>query len=293
MKFIQDSPEHHFLTFLDKIKKDPGGWMGYHFALSKKLSHSEIISKPDHIKGKLHKLGQECDEVIKDLSAKLSDDSTAMLYRFSDCDVILLRRPSKDSEREEAMMLYNELADKIGKKLCEHNNLAKDLYSYQKLADQRFLSESRMKAYEALADSNRVQSIPLRRQRREDAVILIVEDDRFTASYAANILNKEFDIVLAKTGEEAISYYVEHAPDMVLLDIHLPGLDGLDTLRGLRKIDKDAFIFMLSVDTVKQNIIQAQQEGAAGFLKKPFGKERLMAAVNQSPFIKELKQKSS
>ena len=49
---------------------------------------------------------------------------------------------------------------------------------------------------------------------------------------------------------------------------------------------------MLSVDTVKQNIVAANAEGAAGFLKKPFGKERLLTAVSKSPYVKDLKQKA-
>lgn len=292
MKVIQESPEHHFLTFLEKIKKDPGGWLGYRFALSEKLSHADLISKPDHIKGKLHKLRKESEELTQDIAQQVKGDSTAMVYLFSDCDVILLVRPGKDSERDAIHDVFQNLEEKLGKKLCEHHNLTKDLYSYQKLADERFISANRVRAYEAMADANRVQSIPLRRERRDDPVIMIVEDDRFTASYAATILNKDYDVVIAKTGEEAIVHYVEHAPDMVFLDIHLPGLDGIDTLRALRKADPNAFIFMLSVDTVKTNIVAATQEGASGFLKKPFGKERLLAAVGKSPFVKKLKSRS-
>lgn len=292
MKLIDESPEHHFLTLLEKIKKDPAGWLGFRLALSERLQHADMIARPEHIKGKLHKIRRESEELTSALAAKLRNDNTAMLYRFSDCDIVLLARPGNEAEREILQGHYEEFAARLGKMLCSQVNLVKDLYNFQKLADARFLSANRVKAYEAMADGNRVQSIPLRRERRDDAVILIVEDDRFTASYAANILNKDFDIVIAKTGEEAIAFYIEHAPDMVCLDIHLPGLDGLDTLRALRKVDPKAFVFMLSVDTVKQNIVAANKEGAAGFLKKPFGKERLLAAVNKSPFIKQLKSKA-
>lgn len=292
MKLIQESPEHHFLTLLDKIKRDQSGWVGFHFALSERLQHADLISRPEHIKGKLHKLHKESEELVSELTTKLKDNNTAMIYQFSDSDIIVLARPAKDSERDALQKIYAPIEEKLGKRLSSQTNLAKDLYGYQKLADARFLKANRVKAYEAMADGNRVQSIPLRRERREDAVILVVEDDRFTASYAANILNKDYDIVIAKTGEEAITSYIEHAPDMVFLDIHLPGLDGLDTLRALRKVDPSAFIFMLSVDTVKQNIVDANKEGASGFLKKPFGKERLLAAVSKSPFVKELKHKS-
>ena len=97
--------------------------------------------------------------------------------------------------------------------------------------------------------------------------------------------NKEYDVVLAKNGEDAIRLYIEHAPDVVFLDIHLPGLNGQETLRAIRKIDPKSCVFMLSVDTVKENIVNANKDGATGFLKKPFSKERLMVAVKKSPHI--------
>jgi DNA-binding NarL/FixJ family response regulator len=51
-------------------------------------------------------------------------------------------------------------------------------------------------------------------------------------------------------------------------------------------VDPEAHVVMLSVDTVKANIVTATNRGAAGFLKKPFSKERLLAFVEKSPFIK-------
>ncbi len=290
MKLIQESPEHHFLTFLDKIKSDPGGWIGFHFALSEKLRHGELIADPDQIKNKLDKLRAESEVFVKELAEKAKDDNLSMLYRFSDGDLIFLSRPGNDQQRAKLDKIYQDAVKKLGTKICTKTNLTKDIYSYQKLADSRFLAASRLKAYTDMADGNRVASIPLRRERRDDSVIMVVEDDRFTATYASNILNKEFDVVISKTGEEAISHYVEHAPDIVFLDIHLPGLDGIRTLRAIRKIDPQAVVIMLSVDTVKQNIVGATEGGATGFLKKPFGKERLLAAVEKSPFIKARKK---
>jgi len=292
MKTIQDSPEHHFLTFIDKIKRDSGGWVGIRIALSRKIDHEDMISRPEHIEGKLHKLRKESEAVLTEMNAGLASYSNATAYVFTDCDIVLLLRVQNNTEHDKVREFFQRTAAKYGARLCEYANLAKDIYSYQKLADERFLFSRRVKAYEAMADMNRMLSIPLRRQRRDDAVVLIVEDDRFTASYASNLLNKDYDVVHAKTGEEAILSYMEHAPDAVFLDIHLPGLNGHETLRALRKIDPEGFIVMLSVDTVKQNIVISTQLGAAGFLKKPFTKERLIAAVEKSPFVRQLKQKS-
>lgn len=287
MKTVQESPEHHFLTFLDKIKQDPNGWVGIHAALSRKLGHKEILEQLDHIKGKLFKLQKECDMLAAAIPEAARNMAGATLYRFSDGDIVFLACPQNESEQNLLRKLHADLREKTGDSLCSFGNLARDIFSYQKLADDRFLSSRRMAAYESLSDANRVQSIGLRRTRREDPMILLVEDDRFTATFTANLLHKDYDLVHAKTGEEAIIFYIEHAPDIVLMDIHLPGLSGHETLQAIRKADPEAYVVMLSVDTVKQNIVMASDFGASGFLKKPFSKERLLAVVQKSPFIKQ------
>ena len=293
MKIVKESPEHSFLTFIDKVKRDSGGWTAVRVALSRKLDHGDIIDRPDHISGKIFKFRKESEAIIDEFAEKLKSFTDGMAFLFSDGDIVFAVRVQNNANHEAVQAFCKELAAKVGAGLCEMNNLAKDIYAYQKLADERFLSSHRMKSYETMADISRLQSIPLRRQRREDPLILIVEDDRFTASYASNLLNKDFDVVHAKTGEEALTMYIEHAPDAVFLDIHLPGLDGHETLRALRRIDPESFIIMLSVDTVKQNIVDSTKFGAAGFLKKPFTKDRLIGTVQKSPFIKRFKLSSA
>lgn len=294
MKIIQESAEHHFLTLLEKLRQEPGGWIGLHFALSRRLEHADAIALPAHIKSKLHKLRQESQTFAENLAARAAafDRPGTALYRFADGDVILLAAPRTEAERETLQDIFKTMSTQAGPGLSALAHIAKDIYNYQKLADQKFLAARRIESYEAMADTNRVQSIPLRRDRRKEGMVLLVEDDRFTASFAANILNKDYDIVHAKTGEEGIAAYIEHAPDIVLLDIHLPGLDGHETLQAIRKIDIEAAVIMLSVDTVKTNIVSASAGGALGFLKKPFPRDRLHAAILKSPHIKGSKAKS-
>ncbi len=287
MKVIQESPEHHFLTFLDKIKDDAGGWVGLHFGLSRKLNHNDLVDNPQKIKDTLFKLREESEILVRDIAQNNKKYTNAHLYLFTDSDIILLANPQNDSERSELQNFFNEISGKIGTKICKFSSLAKDIYLYQKLADQRFISANRADAYKAITDENKVGSIAIRRQRREQPLILIVEDDRFTASYATNILNKDYELIHAKTGEEAVIFYVEHAPDLVLLDIHLPGISGHDALRAIKKADPDACVTMLSVDTAKTNIVSTSKNGATGFLKKPFSKERLLSVVKKSPYVRE------
>lgn len=286
MTIIKDSPEHHFLTQIESLKADSAGWMGMHFSISSTLEHDDVIGTPDHIKGKIFKQQKICEVLIGKIE-KSALPPGMLVYLFTDGDIVVIGKPADEAARKSFSSVFQALAQEAGITISRLIDLSRDLYAYQKMADARLLGASRWTAYNALADGNRVQSIPLRRQRRDDGLILIVEDDRFTAAYTSNILNKEYEILHAKTGEEAILNYIEHAPDAVFLDIHLPGLSGHETLRALKKADPDACVVMLSVDTAKTNVVSASQEGASGFLKKPFSKDRLLSVVRSSPHIKQ------
>ncbi len=291
MEVISESAEHHFLTTLEKLRKDPSGWYGLRLCFSRQLNHADMIATPGHIRGKLHQLSKQSDEWFEIIKERVQSLEKPFIYRFHDYDLLILARATDDNMRAEMKAICAEFSEKFGEKNCEFSNLVKDIRTYQKLSDRKFISAKLIDSYKAMADSNKVASIDIRRARHEDPTILMVEDDRFTASYAANILNKDFDLVLAKTGEEAIALHIEHCPDMVFLDIHLPGLSGLDTLVAIRKIDPKAFIYMLSVDAVKTNIVTATNGGAAGFLKKPFTKDRILGVADKSPFVRDLKLK--
>jgi CheY-like chemotaxis protein len=234
----------------------------------------------------LSRLKDESSRLLLSLSQHAHGFEDAVLYQFPDSDLLLVARPRGDTAHEAFYDVFKNLSATLKAGLVDFINFGREMMAAQKLADRKFLSGKRMGAYAAMIDTHRVSSIPVRRQRREHAVIQVVEDDRFTASYTMGILNKTYEAVLSKSGEDAIHDYIEHAPDIVFLDIHLPGLNGIETLHALRQIDPEAYVVMLSVDTVKANIVAATNHGAAGFLKKPFSKDRLLTIVAKSPFIK-------
>lgn len=293
MDIILESPEHHFLTFLEKMKGREEGWYGLHIALSKRLDHSTLIKRPAEITEKLQGLEKDSQALVEELDQYKETYGDSTLYRFSDFDIIWIAKAESTAAHDRLFDIYKKMADKLNSKICEFAPLAQAFYHYEKMADRKFITEQRMESYRAMTDNNRVSSIPVRRKRHETPVVMVVEDDRFTLTYAAGILGREYEVVQAKNGEEAIERYIDHAPDMVFLDIHLPGLSGHETLEAIKRIDHSAFIVMLSVDTVKSNIVTASQHGASGFLKKPFSKDRLLAAAALSPFIKQYRVKKS
>jgi CheY-like chemotaxis protein len=285
MQVVAENAEHFFLAMLEKIARAPAGWAGLHIPLSARLAHEELLARPDLLRERLAVQREEGAAIAADAAAVFPE---ATVFAFGDGDVIALMAPGSDAAWQELRDFAAALSARIARpneRICLLGNLAKDLDAYQKLADRRLRFARRIRAYDAVGDLSLTRTIALRRARREDPLVMIVEDDRFTTSYAIGLLNKEYDVVAAKSGEEAILSYVESAPDVVLLDLHLPGLNGIETLQALRTTDPEAFVIMASVDTVKQNVVKATALGASGFLKKPFSKDRLIATVEKSPYI--------
>lgn len=289
MQIVQDSAEHHFLTQLERMKTAPGPWVGIHCAFSRKIAHETLVADPTSLPAQLSTLHEDSGRMLVSLSQHAGSFKDAVLYQFADSDLLLVARTADDAAHDAFYELFKNLSLSMKNGLVDFIHFTRDMLNAQKLADRKVLAARRVDAYMMMADTNRIESLPIRRQRRDYALIHVVEDDRFTANYTTGILNKSYEAVLSKTGEDAVLAYIEHAPDAVFLDIHLPGLNGIETLAAIRAIDRDAYITMLSVDTIKANIVAATELGAAGFLKKPFSRDRLLTIVEKSPFIKGAK----
>lgn len=288
MRIISDGAEHQFLTFLDKLRVNPSGWIACSFPFSKYIVHEDIISRRAFIKSDLTRLRADALAYANELRDTGGRLPGAQLYMFSDNDIILLCCPADEPQQKLVRDTLEKETAKFPRGFCEYGFLSKEIYTYQKIAEAKFLSHKKMKAYEALSDESVVESLALRRKKRAEPILLIVEDDRFTASYISGFL-KEFDLVVARNGEEAIQKYIEYAPDAVFLDIHLPGLNGHQTLDAIKCADPDAFVVMLSVDTAKASIMAASEKGAVSYLKKPFSRERVLNTLRLSPFIRDSK----
>lgn len=114
-----------------------------------------------------------------------------------------------------------------------------------------------------------------------DAKILVVDDAKFMRRVLRHTLGEAGykDIAEAENGEEALLRYRRERPDLVLLDITMPGMPGMEALSRLLALDPTAKVLLCSAvgqDSVVQTAIQA---GACGFVKKPFSPQELLAAV--------------
>jgi diguanylate cyclase (GGDEF)-like protein len=113
--------------------------------------------------------------------------------------------------------------------------------------------------------------------------VLVVDDAPDTLEIIQKLLRFEgYEVITASTGEEGVKKVEDEKPEVVLMDISLPGIDGTEALRRIRKINPLQCVIMLTAFATVDNAIQALKEGASDFIKKPFENEHLIHIVNQS-----------
>ena len=109
------------------------------------------------------------------------------------------------------------------------------------------------------------------------STVLLVEDDRMLRrSLRASFRNWDFDVTEAGSGEEALSVASESSHDLVVLDLTLPGIDGIETLRHLRTFS-DVPVVVLTVRDGLRDKVAALESGADDYVLKPFEPEELLA----------------
>ncbi len=121
--------------------------------------------------------------------------------------------------------------------------------------------------------------------------VLVVEDEPpMRRAMAANLRARGYEVDLAETGERALELAARHHPDVVLLDLGLPGIDGLEVINGLRG-RTSVPIVVLSARGSEPDKVVALDAGADDYVSKPFGMDellaRLRAAVRRSTPVDE------
>ncbi len=112
--------------------------------------------------------------------------------------------------------------------------------------------------------------------------VLIVDDAPDTSEIIQTLLQYEgYETLTALTGEDGVKKAEEEAPDVVLMDINLPGIDGNEALRRIRAFNPLQCVVMLTAFATVDNAIRALKEGATDFIKKPFENDHLIHIVNQ------------
>ena len=112
--------------------------------------------------------------------------------------------------------------------------------------------------------------------------ILIVDDEQSVLNLLNKRLQQDFEVHLANSGAEAIALFEKHDFDLVITDIRMPGIDGLDLLRVLKKISVNCEIIIMTAFADTQIAISALNEGGFAFVTKPLDMKMLRERINQA-----------
>lgn len=114
--------------------------------------------------------------------------------------------------------------------------------------------------------------------------IMVVDDSRILQLQLGQILEGTGYEIAAycQDGETAVDQYEEVKPDLVTMDIIMPGIDGLEAARMILEKDPEAKIVMLSSLAYDDTIEEAKEIGTKGFIYKPFKQEEVLAALEQA-----------
>jgi two-component system chemotaxis response regulator CheY len=110
--------------------------------------------------------------------------------------------------------------------------------------------------------------------------ILLIEDNDIFLNIVSELLDGH-EVVGKKTAKEGLSGYKKFKPDIVFLDIALPDGNGHDLLTKIRKLNKNAYVIMMTASRLKEDILQSMEEGAQGYVVKPFSSEMLSECLKE------------
>ena len=123
--------------------------------------------------------------------------------------------------------------------------------------------------------------------------ILVVDDEESILETISGILEDEdYEVITAISGEQAVMRVNEFAPDVVILDVWLPEMDGLETLKAIMDTGKDPTVIMMSGHGTIDVAVQATRLGAYDFLEKPLSLEKLLILVQRALEQQELKREN-
>lgn len=121
------------------------------------------------------------------------------------------------------------------------------------------------------------------------AKILLVDDDSDNLKIVRRLLEKEgYSVEAAQSGEAGLQALDSYRPDLVLLDVNMPGMDGLETIQLLKRKENTAAVVFVTANTNTSDIIRGLDAGALDYISKPFSGMELLARVRAQLRVKKL-----
>ena len=275
-----DNPDKHLLSFLQNAKKNNASGRCVYVKASL-MDHGQVLDV------------EEIDSIVK----KTLNINEYKIFICSDNDIFIFTKLlTVDNFNSIKIHLQHQWQLKNIDEICNlyeinksinilYDICAKKIDKEQARKDEVARITQQMKKANILnqeIDGSVVDKFKKDRDTRQKVEVMIVEDDPFSRQLVCTSLAKEYQIIQAKDGKEAIASYAAHGPNILFLDIELPDISGYEVISKILSFDPDAYIVMLSGKGDKENVLKAVQLGAKGFVGMPFAKDKLLQYINKS-----------
>jgi two-component system response regulator AtoC len=122
--------------------------------------------------------------------------------------------------------------------------------------------------------------------------ILVIDDNRLIRqTFKSHLTSEGFDVSLAADGREGVEAFQKATPDLVILDIHLPGLDGIEVLKRIREMDANAYVIMITAFDDMKTTVEAMKLGAFEYICKPIDYDELLLSIRKAQRMQEMDEK--
>jgi len=130
--------------------------------------------------------------------------------------------------------------------------------------------------------------IVLRHSEKIMQTILIVDDDKSIRYSLKRMLEGNFSILTAQNGEEALNQVKKNLPDLVIMDIKMPGRNGMDVLKEIKTIDPKSLVIMMTAYGTTETAIEAMKYGAFDYILKPFPIPQMKGLVEKAISLRKM-----
>ncbi|MBR4559151.1 MAG: response regulator [Fibrobacter sp.] len=120
--------------------------------------------------------------------------------------------------------------------------------------------------------------------------VLVVDDDRMNLKFAEHMLSSTYNVILAQDYQETLNSLSMERPSLVLLDVHMPGMNGFELLSEIRKIKacSDLPVVFLTADSDRETEVRVFREGAQDYIQKPFVPEVVLERIKRILSLRKL-----
>lgn|SRR3989338_235516 len=251
MEILPGKSYLEFMAFLPEIKIALSEW---------KLVNIKIIDGAD---------SNFTIDNVSELIQKQFHDKEGRIYICNRQELLMLVKEGRNSEPK---VLTQKIEGALPQGKCEIQVEPPTLDNISKLSITVNFEKS-------------LSELAMKRKARVEKIILIADDDMYMRMLIKKGIGSHYTVQEVIHGSEIVAAYKKYLPDILFLDIHMPGKDGLENLEAILTYDPQAYIIMLSSDSSPENVIWTTKHGAKGFIAKPFAKDKLVEYVKKCPTI--------